>query len=346
MALTPRLVRACRGEEVDRTPAWLMRQAGRYLPEYRKVREAHSLLDICADAELTSKVTLQPLERFDLDAAIIFADILLPLVPMGIELDFVPGKGPVIQNPIQSVSDVEALELFDPRDHLSPTLEAISSVRTEVDQNSAVIGFAGAPFTLASYLIEGGPTKNFGRVKSFMCNEPEAFLALMTKLREVSGRWLTAQAEAGADALQLFDTWAGWLDPITYEKQVMEHSRFVFHSLKDTGCPTIHFAVGAPHLIELLSQVGSDVLGVDWRLPIDEAWNRFSAELGIQGNLDPTALLGSEQHIRGAVKDVMQRVNRRLGHIFNLGHGMLPQTPPDSVTIAIDAVRSYEATAA
>ena len=158
MALTPRLVRACRGEEVDRTPAWLMRQAGRYLPEYRKVREAHSLLDICADAELTSKVTLQPLERFDLDAAIIFADILLPLVPMGIELDFVPGKGPVIQNPIQSVSDVEALELFDPRDHLSPTLEAISSVRTEVDQNSAVIGFAGAPFTLASYLIEGGPT--------------------------------------------------------------------------------------------------------------------------------------------------------------------------------------------
>jgi uroporphyrinogen decarboxylase len=310
------------------------------------VREAHSLLDICADAELTSKVTLQPLERFDLDAAIIFADILLPLVPMGIDLDFVPGKGPVIQNPIQSPADVEALKPFDPRDHLSPTLEAITSVRTQVNQDTAVIGFAGAPFTLASYLIEGGPTKNFGRVKSFMSNEPEAFLALMTKLREVSGRWLTAQAEAGADVLQLFDTWAGWLNPITYERQVMEHSRFVFHNLKGTGCPTIHFAVGAPHLIELLSQAGSDVLGVDWRLSIDEAWSRFSMDCAIQGNLDPTVLLGSEQHIRRAVIDVMQRVDRRPGHIFNLGHGMLPQTPPHSVTIAMDAVRSYEATAA
>ena len=344
--MTPCLVRACRGEDTSRTPAWLMRQAGRYLPEYRKVREAHSLLDICADSELTSEVTLQPLERFDLDAAIIFADILLPLVPMGIELDFVPGKGPVIRNPISSSSDVDALRPFDPREHLHPTLEAISSVRSAVRHDSAVIGFAGAPFTLASYLIEGGPTKNFGRVKSFMSNEPQAFLALMTKLGDVSGRWLTAQAEAGADALQLFDTWAGWLDPVTYESQVLEHSKCVFDVLKHIGRPTIHFAVGAPHLIELLSQAGSDVLGVDWRLPIDEAWGRFSADCAIQGNLDPTALLGSEKHIREAVSDVMRRVNGCPGHIFNLGHGMLPQTPPEAVTIAIDAVRSYESAAA
>lgn len=344
--MTPRLVRACRKEDVDRTPAWLMRQAGRYLPEYRKVRETHSLLDICADAELTSQVTLQPLERFDLDAAIIFADILLPLVPMGIDLDFVPGRGPVIRNPIRSPSDVAALAPFDPRDHLSPTLEAISSVRAVVAKDAAVIGFAGAPFTLASYLIEGGPTKNFGRVKSFMSNEPAAFLALMTKLREVAGGWLTAQAEAGADALQLFDTWAGWLNPVTYEQQVLAHSRFVFDSLKETSCPTVHFAVGAPHLIELLSRAGSDVLSVDWRLPIDEAWNRFGVDCAIQGNLDPTVLLGSEQHIFEAVTDVMRRVNGRPGHIFNLGHGMLPETPPHAVTIAIDAVRSYEAAAA
>jgi uroporphyrinogen decarboxylase len=339
----PRLARACRREKVDRTPMWLMRQAGRYLPEYRKVREKHSLLDICAEAELTTRVTLQPLERFDLDAAIIFADILLPLVPMGVEVDFVPGKGPVIHNPVTSLADVEALTPFDPREHLEPTLVAIGAVRSELAEDVAVIGFAGAPFTLASYLIEGGPTKSFAKVKAFMSQEQEAFAALMSKLAGASAEWLQAQGEAGADVVQLFDSWAGCLDAAAYRGQVLEHSRSIFDELKSADRPTIHFAVGAPHLVEALAEAGSDTLGVDWRIPIDDAWNRLGTDRPIQGNLEPTALLAPEQHLRSAVNDVMRRAAGRPGHIFNLGHGVLPATDPDSVTIAVDAVRAFEA---
>ena len=342
MAVTPRLVRACRREPVDRTPVWFMRQAGRYLPEYRQVRERHGLMDICADAELTAEVTLQPLRRFELDAAIIFADIMLPLVSMGVDLEFVPGVGPVVHNPVRSQKDVDALRALEPREALAPTLEAIRTVRAELPAEVAVIGFSGAPFTLASYLVEGGPSKSFALIKGLMNSEPETFRALMDKLGRASGTWLKAQIEAGADAGQLFDTWAGSLDASTYERTVAQHSRRVLAEVEGTGRPVIHFAVGAPHLLASLGRAGGSVVGVDWRLPLDEAWDRVGEGRGIQGNLDPCALLGPPQRIREAVQCVMQRAGGRPGHVFNLGHGVLPQTPPDALTQSLEAIRSFE----
>ena len=337
----PRLVSACRRQPVDYTPAWFMRQAGRFLPEYRAVRETHTLLEICAEPELTAEVTLQPIRRFGMDGAIIFADILLPLVPMGIDLTFIPNVGPSIANPIRTSEDVAALRLIDPREALAPTLAALGLVRAELPADTALIGFAGAPFTLASYLIQGGPTRDFIKTKSFMYREPDTFRTLMEKLVALTISYMTAQAEAGAQVLQLFDSWVGYLDPEDYRRYVKPHSAAIFDALDALDCPTIHFGVGTGELLEDISDAGGDVIGLDWRVPLDEGWARVGDHKGVQGNLDPSVLYAPHEFIRERVRQILKRANGRPGHVFNLGHGVTPATPIDSVSVVLDTLRSW-----
>ncbi len=341
----PRLVAACRRRPVDYTPAWFMRQAGRSLPEYRAVREKHTLLEICAVPELTAEVTLQPIRRFGMDGAIIFADILLPLVPMGIDLTFVPDVGPSIANPIRTSDDVAALRPVDPREALAPTLAALGLVRAELPADTALIGFAGAPFTLASYLIEGGPTRNFIKTKSFMYHEPETFRVLMEKLVTVTIAYMTAQADAGAQVLQLFDSWVGYLGPEDYRRYIKPHSAAIFEALSDLDRPTIHFGVGTGELLEDISEAGGDVIGLDWRVPLDEGWARVGEGKGVQGNLDPAVLYGPHDFIRERVQQILKRANGRPGHVFNLGHGVNPTTPIDSISVVLDTLRSWNGAA-
>ena len=341
----PRLIAACRQRPVDCTPAWFMRQAGRFLPEYRAVREKHTLLEICAAPELTAEVTLQPIRRFGMDGAIIFADILLPLVPMGIDLTFVPDVGPSIANPIRTAEDVTALRPIDPREALAPTLAALGMVRAELPADTALIGFAGAPFTLASYLIEGGPTRDFIKTKSFMYREPDTFRALMEKLVTLTIAYLSAQSDAGAQVLQLFDSWVGYLGREDYCRYIKPHSAAIFEALSDLNRPTIHFGVGAGELLEDISEAGGDVIGLDWRVPLDEGWARIGAGKGVQGNLDPAVLYGPHDFIRERVRRILTRVNGRPGHVFNLGHGMNPTTPIDSVSVVMETLRSWNGVA-
>jgi uroporphyrinogen decarboxylase len=322
-----------------------MRQAGRFLPEYRAVREKHTLLDICAVPELTAEVTLQPIRRFGMDGAIIFADILLPLVPMGIDLAFIPDVGPSIANPIRTLEDVEALRPIDPHEALAPTLTAIGLVRAELPSETALIGFAGAPFTLASYLIEGGPTRNFIKTKSFMYHEPDTFRALMEKLVVLTIAYMTAQADAGAQVLQLFDSWVGYLGPEDYRRYIKPHSAEIFDALSELDCPTIHFGVGTGELLEDISQAGGDVIGLDWRVPLDEGWARVGEGKGVQGNLDPTVLYAPHDLIRERVQQILTRANGRPGHVFNLGHGVNPSTPIDSISVVLDTLRSWNGAA-
>ena len=318
-----------------------MRQAGRFLPEYRAVRKHHTLLDICADPELTAEVTLQPIRRFGMDGAIIFADILLPVVPMGIDLDFIPDVGPLIGNPVSSMADVEALRPFNPHECVAPTLAALGLVREALPRETALIGFAGAPFTLASYLIEGKPTRNFIKTKSFMYHEPAAFQALMEKLVTMTISYLTAQAEAGAQVLQLFDSWVGYLSAGDYRRYIKPHSSAIFDALSELDCPTIHFGVGTGELLPDMSEAGGDVIGLDWRVPLDEGWSRIGREKGVQGNLDPTVLFAPHDVLRASVENILERANGRPGHIFNLGHGVTPKTPMDSISVVLDTLRSW-----
>ena len=336
----PRLVAACRRQPVDYTPAWFMRQAGRFLPEYRAVREKHTLLEICADPELTAEVTLQPIRRFEMDGAIIFADILLPLVPMGIDLSFIPDVGPSIANPIRTAENVAALRPVDVDEALSSTFMALSLVRAELPADTALIGFAGAPFTLASYLIEGGPTRNFIKTKSFMYHEPETFRALMEKLVTLTIAYLTAQAEAGAQVLQLFDSWVGYLGQEDCRRYIKPHSAAIFEALRHLDCPTIHFGVGTGELLEDISEAGGDVIGLDWRVPLDEGWARVGEGKAVQGNLDPAVLYAPHDFIRERVQQILTRADGRPGHIFNLGHGVTPATPMDSISVVLDTLRS------
>ncbi len=322
-----------------------MRQAGRFLPEYRAVREKHTLLEICADPELTSEVTLQPIRRFGMDGAIIFADILLPLVSMGIDLTFVPDVGPSIANPIRTAEDVTALRPIDPREALAPTLAALGMVRAELPADTALIGFAGAPFTLASYLIEGGPTRDFIKTKSFMYDEPETFRALMEKLVTLTIAYLTAQADAGAQVLQLFDSWVGSLGPEDYRRYIKPHSAAIFEALSDLDRPTIHFGVGTGELLEDIREAGGDVIGLDWRVPLDEGWARVGEGKGVQGNLDPTVLYGPHDFIRERVQQILTCANGRPGHVFNLGHGVNPTTPVDSISVVLETLRSWNGAA-
>jgi uroporphyrinogen decarboxylase len=325
-------------EPATHTPVWFMRQAGRYLPEYRAIRERHTLLEMCADPELAAEVTLQPVRRLGVDAAILFADILLPLVPMGLDLAFAPGEGPVIRNPVRRAEDVARLAPVDVADGLSTVFETVRTVRRALDDQIPVIGFAGAPFTVASYAIEGGSSRHFVEVKRFMYSAPSAWNALMERLVTVLGDYLAGQAEAGAQVLQVFDSWAGILSPDDYRRYVLPYSKRLFDRLKTIGVPTIHFGVDTASLLDLLCEAGGDVIGLDWRVPLDEAWVWIGADRAVQGNLDPVALFAPRQELEARVRDILRRADRRPGHIFNLGHGLLPTTPVDHVRAVVDLV--------
>lgn len=337
---TSTLLAAARREVSRPTPVWFMRQAGRYLPEYRAIREKHTLLEICANPELAAEVTLQPVRRLGVDAAIVFADILLPLVPMGLDLAFVEGEGPVLKNPLRSPADVTRLAETDVANRLAPVAEAVRLVRKALPPTVPVIGFAGAPFTVASYAIEGGSSRHFVETKRLMYGHPEAWNALMAKLVRVLGEYLTAQVAAGAEVLQIFDSWVGVLSPTDYRRYVLPHTRALFTQLGLLGVPVIHFGVNTGELLPLLVEAGGDVIGLDWRLGLDDGWARVGFERGVQGNLDPVALFAPAAELEGRVRDVIARAQGRPGHIFNLGHGLLPNTPVDAVRRVVDLVHS------
>lgn len=338
----PALLRAARLEHSGGTPVWIMRQAGRVLPEYRKVRQKHSLLDICRNPELAAAVTLQPLERFDVDAAIIFADIVTPLVGVGVDVELVEKVGPVIDPPVRSAGDLGRLRPIDPEADVPYMLEALRLVRAALPEEKALIGFAGAPFTLATYLIEGGPSRNYATTKAMMYSQPDLWHGLMERLSSMVTDYLLAQAGAGAQMLQLFDSWVGWLSRRDYREYVFPYTRRILGAVKETGVPVIHFATGSGGLNEVIRESGADVIGLDWRVPLDEAWQSLG-DIAVQGNLDPAVLLGPRDVVREQTHDVLRRAGGRPGHIFNLGHGILPQTPLDNVMHMIDCVRDWDA---
>jgi uroporphyrinogen decarboxylase len=337
-----RFLRACRRETVDRTPVWLMRQAGRYMAEYRKLREKHGILDIIRTPELACEVTLQPLHAFDLDAAIIFSDILPPLEGMGLSLEFVRGEGPVIHNPVRSEADVDALRVRSARETMGATLRAIELVRREIDPRGiALIGFSGAPFTLASYAIEGGTSRNFTKVKGFMSSNPPVWARLMGKLTDVVSDYLLEQARSGAEALQIFDTWAGELEPADYREMVFPYTRRVIERSREAGVPVIHFATGVNGMLETIRDLRSDVVGVDWRIELGDAWRRLGTGVAVQGNLDPAVLFGPWPEIERKATRILDQAGGKRGHIFNLGHGVLPGTPVENVERLVDFVHGY-----
>jgi uroporphyrinogen decarboxylase len=334
-----RFLRACRRQDVDCTPVWIMRQAGRYLKEYQDIRKAHTFLDMCKTPELAVEVTLQPIRRFELDAAIIFSDILLPLEAMGIGLEFSEGEGPVLLNPLRTKEDVKKMKSIDPEKDLGYVLQALELTRNELRGIVPLIGFAGAPFTLASYAIEGGGSKNYLNTKAMMYSEPATFHLLMKKLTDMVISYLNAQIRHGAQAVQVFDSWVGTLSVTDYREFVAPHMKRLFAAL-DPAAPNIHFALGASHMLELVSSAGGDVIGTDWRTPLDEAWKTIGHEKAIQGNLDPALLFGSQEHLAAGTADILERAANRDGHVFNLGHGVFPGTPVDSVSLLIDLVHS------
>jgi len=341
MEMTDRFLWACRREPVDCTPVWFMRQAGRYMAEYRAIRARHSLLEICAQPDLAAEVTLQPVHALGVDAAILFADILLPLVPMGINLEFAAGEGPVIHNPIRAPADVAALRRVDPRESLGPVLETVRRVRRELDGKTPLIGFAGAPFTLASYLIEGGSSRNYVKAKSLMYGDPQTWHALLGKLACVVADYLVAQVEAGAQALQLFDSWVGALSPDDYRDYVLPHSQLILRAVSATGVPVIHFGTDTATLLPLLKEAGGDVIGLDWRTPLDWGWTQLGPDTAVQGNLDPVALFAPRPELERRVCAILDQAAGRPGHIFNLGHGILPGTPVENVKAVVEMVHEY-----
>jgi uroporphyrinogen decarboxylase len=340
-----RLLDACARRPVDATPVWLMRQAGRYLPEYRAIREKLSFVEMCRRPDVAAEVTLQPLRRFELDAAIVFADILLPLEPMGIGFHFSKDDGPVIERTIRGARDLEGVHGIDAASDLDYVMDTLRLVRHELEEDTALIGFAGAPFTLASYIVEGGHSRNYAHVKKFMYEDPVTFGRLMSLISEVVVDYLKAQIAAGAEVVQLFDSWVGWLSPFDYELLVLPHVRFIVDNVKGLGAPVIYFANGASAMLHHVAKAGSEVIGVDWRIELDRAWDQLGA-VAVQGNLDPITLLGPTNAIEARVRDVLRRAGGRPGHIFNLGHGLVPQVPPDNVKYLVDAVHRLTSTSA
>jgi uroporphyrinogen decarboxylase len=333
-----RFLRACRRQDVDCTPVWFMRQAGRYMAEYRALRARHTLLTLCRTPELAVEVTLQPVRALGVDAAILFSDLLLPLAPLGIPFDFQAGEGPVIEKPVRTRADLEGLRRFEPRDELGMVLDAIKILRRELEGKVPLIGFAGAPFTLASYAIEGGHSTSFALTKSLMYTDPGAWHRLAGLLADVAGDYLRAQVEAGAQALQVFDSWVGALDAADYREFVRPHVRALFAHLEGTDVPVIHFGTGTGHLLDAQREAGGHVIGVDWRTPLDEGWERAGPGVGVQGNLDPTLLFAPRERLLARVDDVLARARGRPGHVFNLGHGILPGTPVENVKAVVDHV--------
>jgi uroporphyrinogen decarboxylase len=340
--LNSRFLKAVRREPVDVTPIWLMRQAGRYMEEYRKLRERYGILDLIKTPELAVEVTMQPIHAFDLDAAIIFADILPPLEGMGLSLEFIKGEGPVLHNPVRTRADVEALTVRPPQETLYFTLEAITLARQGLDPlGIPLIGFSGAPFTLAAYAVEGGGSRNHETVKALMMSEPETWHLLMDRFATVAGEYLKAQAEAGALALQLFDSWVGALSPADYRQYVQPYSRKAIKIAKESGVPLIHFGTGTSGMLEDIRDAGGDVIGVDWRIDLGEAWRRLGDSVAVQGNLDPIALLASWDGLKTRAQYVLDQADGRQGHIFNLGHGIHKTTPPDNVKRLAEFVHEY-----
>lgn len=336
-----RFLAALARQEADATPVWFMRQAGRCLADYRRLRERYSILTLAKTPELCARVTRMPVEAFGVDAAVLFADIMLPLEPMGVDLEIEPTIGPIIHNPIRSRADVDRLRLIEPSEDVGFVLEAIRIVRRELEGRQAVIGFSGSPFTLACYLVEGRPSRDYGIAKSFMYREPNAWHALMEKLSRVVIAYLNAQIQAGAQVVQLFDSWVGALNPSDYATYVQPHVRRIFDEVR--GAPTIHFGTQATALLELMAEAGGDVISVDHRIPLDEAWRRIGPGRGIQGNLDATRLLAGWKPTEDGARDVLARAADRPGHIFNLGHGVLPDTDPDLLRRLVDFVHEVTA---
>jgi uroporphyrinogen decarboxylase len=322
---TPLLVRACRGEEVERTPVWFMRQAGRSLPEYREIRKRYGLFEVVRQPELCAEVTLQPVRRHGVDAAVMFADIMLPVLGMGVAVELVENVGPVVEHPVATMADVERLRVPEPEEAVPSILEAVRIVRAELRDEQAVVGFCGGPFTVAGYLVEGRPTRDFVKTKRLMYGSPDVWHALMEKLTLTSERYLSAKERAGADVVQLFDSWVGALSVDDYLEYVAPYSARI---LAAVGAPTIHFGTGTAHLLAAMTETGGDVIGLDWRVRLDEAWQLVGHDRGVQGNLDPALLLGPFERARAATEQILLRAGGRPGHIFNLGHGVLPDTDP------------------
>ena len=335
----PRFLQACRGEPVDATPVWLMRQAGRYLPEYRALREKHSLLELIAEPELAARVTLQPVDRFDFDAAILFNDLLPPLEALGLGLEFVAGEGPRILRPLKTVRDVDRMPVPSAEESLPQTMLAIGLIRPEVDlRGIPLIGFGGAPFTLAAYAIEGEGSRGYDRTRTFMLCEPAAWQRLMKKLTTFQSDYLTAQAKAGAQALQVFDSWVGVLGREEYRRFVAPYNRELFTALKKTGVPVIHFTTRTAAYIEDVAADGADLLGIDAQLTLAEVRSRLGWDRPVQGNLEPLTLLAPWSELRYRIDEVLDGNAGRPGHIFNVGHGLVPSTPIDAVARMVDYV--------
>ncbi|MFZ5830764.1 MAG: uroporphyrinogen decarboxylase [Planctomycetota bacterium] len=338
------LMKAARREPTPRPPVWLMRQAGRYLPEYRQIRRQTGFLELCKNADLAAEVMLATVERLKVDAAILFSDLLVILEPMGLELEYTAGEGPVLHNPIRAASEADRLAELDDLAPLEFVFEAVRKTRAGLNPDLPLIGFAGAPFTLAAYAIEGGASRDYRHTKSLMFSDGGAWAAIMERLARAVTRFLRAQIEAGAQAVQLFDSWAGCLHPDDYRRYVLPHSRAVIEALPE-GVPVIHFATGNPALVPLLAEATGArreeaVIGVDWRVRLDDAWSAIGHDMAIQGNLDPTVLFASRQEVRRRTLEVLSQAAGRPGHIFNLGHGVLPGTPVENVLELIETVKN------
>ncbi|HEY0378802.1 MAG TPA: uroporphyrinogen decarboxylase [Pyrinomonadaceae bacterium] len=329
-------MRACRKEPTPYTPVWLMRQAGRYMREYREVRARTSFLELCKTPDLAAEVTVTAAERLNVDAAIIFADILLIIEPMGVQLEFAKGEGPVIHNPVRDASDVERLREVESVESLAYVMEAIRLTRRALKPDLPLIGFSGAPFTLASYIMEGGGSRNYVHTKRLMYTDAGAWHALMSLISRALVRYLNAQVAAGAQAVQLFDSWVGCLSPDDYREFVLPHTRNVIQNVT-AGTPVIHFGTGTAALLELMREAGGDVIGCDWRVDLGDAWRRLG-DVAVMGNLDPVTLFANQDVVRAHARRILERVGGRPGHIFNLGHGILPETPVENVIALVEAV--------
>jgi uroporphyrinogen decarboxylase len=339
--LLPTLVRAARREAVDRRPVWFMRQAGRSLPEYRKIRESYDLFAICQNPELCTEVTLQPVRRLGVDGAVLFADIMLPVAfGLGVELQLVDGVGPVVEHPIRAQADIDRLQLRSAAEAVPFVLQTIKLLRCQLDPSVAVIGFSGAPFTLAGYLIEGKPSREFLKTKAMMYGEPALWDALMTRLSQLVLEYLLAQIEAGAQLVQVFDSWVGALSPSDYRRYVLPHTTGIFKGLQGAGAPSIHFGTGTAGILSLMREAGGDVIGVDWRVDLGEAWRVIGYDRGIQGNLDPALLLGPWPVVEDGARRVIEAAGGRPGHIFNLGHGVLPDSPVEHLQRLVEYVHA------
>lgn len=350
MAYNDLFLRAARLEKTERTPVWMMRQAGRYMPEYRAIRSQHGFLDMCYNPELAVEVTLQPVDLVGVDAAILFSDILVVFPGMGLDLEFKSGVGPIINNPIRSLDDVKKLTISDPIENTGYVMDALKILRKELVNKVPLIGFAGAPFTLASYAVEGHGTRDYENCKSLMWNEPEAWAMLMEKFTETVTAYLCAQIDAGAQVVQLFDSWVGYVAPRDYERSVLPYSKKVLAAVKahgekvvEGGVPVIHFANGATSMIDLVQQAGGDIVGVDWRLDMKKAVEQIDTKFGIQGNIDPVALFASEEEIERQVGEILAAVGTRPGHIFNLGHGIHKTSDPEKARFFIKTVQEQSA---